>query len=240
MDPAIRAQFVESPLYRDLKTAFQHIIQKRIKYSQDVQQNEVLEPYYYITGLPLPFNGGCWCIGAPQDQCPDPETCPCRPRPFMGVNMRLAVCNQDNDERGNCFGARRDCFDPRNVAEPYFSLILSRGSEPDTPWSQQQKDRLTSIFGLYTIPDGMYNHFVNAACALVDDMIDPFRAGNAGWVSQVHGILGWYGQSGHHCVEELVRCMRDACRDRLVLESLRPERARRRRNREDWEGRDIE
>ncbi|KAJ4168121.1 hypothetical protein NW754_011935 [Fusarium falciforme] len=59
MDPATQVLFLESLLYRDLKTAFQHIIKEKLKDAHDVQQNEVLEPYYYITGLPFPFRGGC-------------------------------------------------------------------------------------------------------------------------------------------------------------------------------------
>ncbi|KAH7264345.1 hypothetical protein B0J15DRAFT_581275 [Fusarium solani] len=236
MDPATQARFLESPLYRDLKTAFQHIIEEKIEDSHDVQQNEVLEPYYYITGLSLPFRGGCWCIRSQDEQCRDPESCPCKPRPFMGVNMRLAVCRRDHDEEGNCFGrygAMRDCFDPRNVVEPYFLNILPHRSEPQTPWPQEWKERLTTIFGRYRIPDRMYNHFVNAVCALVDDMVDPFKAGNAGWVPQVHGTLGWYGQSAEHCIEELVRCMSNAWEDRHVLENPRLQRGR--RYREDWD-----
>ncbi|KAI8659729.1 hypothetical protein LRP88_06295 [Fusarium phalaenopsidis] len=203
MEPAARALFLESLLYRDLKTAFQHLIEERIKDSHDLQENEVLEPYYYITGLLMRFRGGCWCAKSEDEQCRDTESCPCKPRPFMDVNMRLAACLRDHDKEGNCFGrhaATRDCFDPRNVAEPYFRDILSRRSEPQTPWSQEWKERLTIILGGYRFPDGMYNHFVNAVCALVDDMVDPFKAGNAGWLPHMHGVLGWYGQSAEYCI----------------------------------------
>ncbi|RSM02984.1 hypothetical protein CEP52_007620 [Fusarium oligoseptatum] len=221
MDPTTRAHFLESPLYTDLKTAFQSIIGEKIRNSPSVQQTEVPNPYYYITGLPLPFREGCWCVKSQYEQCRDLESCPCKPRPLMGVNMRLAVCHRDHDEEGNCFerfGAVRDCFDLRNVAEPYFRDILSRRSEPQTPWSQEWKDRLTTRFRGYRISDRVYNHMVNAVCALVDDMVDPFNAGNAGWVPRVHGVLGWYGQPAEYCIQELVRRMSQARMDRYVME----------------------
>ncbi|RSM18332.1 hypothetical protein CDV31_002851 [Fusarium ambrosium] len=77
MDPTTRVHFLESPLYTDLKTAFQSILEEKIRNSPSVQQTEVPNPYYYITGLPLPFREGCWCVKSQYEQCRDLESCPC-------------------------------------------------------------------------------------------------------------------------------------------------------------------
>lgn len=234
MDITNRARFLESTLCKDLKAAFQSIVEEKIKNSPAAQETEISDPYYYMTKLPRPFHDSCWCTTSPDDQCRPVESCPGKPRPLMGVNMRLAVCNRDHDEDGACYArglAVRDCFNPQNVADAYFRDVLSRRSEPRTPWPQAWKERVTVGFDTYRLSDRVYDGFVNAVCALVEDMLDPFAARNAGWVPHVHGILGWYGQPAEYCIEELVLNMGNARTARWNLE--RP-----RRNTISWFGPD--
>lgn len=222
MDPAAKALFLESPLYKDLKTAFHLIIERRIGCSHDFRENEVLKPYYFVAGLPKPRRGGCWCAAKnDSEQCSDIESCPCKPRPFMDVNMYLASCRRDHDKEGKCVGrhgATRDCFNPRNLAEPYFRDILSRRSEPQTPWPQEWKEGLAKTFCCYTAPGEMDPRFANAVYALIDDMVDPFKAGNAGWLPHIHGVLGWYGQTAESCILWMTYRMCLAREDRYDLE----------------------
>ncbi|KAM0434028.1 hypothetical protein ACHAPT_003972 [Fusarium lateritium] len=205
MDPELLTRFLSSPLGRDLQEAFQAIIIRKIEESLAAPANQDPDVRYYITGLPPPHYGGCWCTRHADEMCNPRTSCPCAPRPVMGVNMRLVSCNCGRSNGVGC--ARRNCFSLRDIAAPYFRGILSRRAEPRTPWPPAGRLGVTNRrnrIGNYAISEVVYDRFMDAICAVLDDMIDPFNAGNAGWLPHVHGLLGWYGQSGLYCIDELM------------------------------------
>lgn len=216
MDSDTIVQFRDSKLYRDLKQGLRNLVLRKIT-SNPSAPNSVEDPKtrLYIHGLPEPHRYACWCTDQPKRACKPWTSCRQQPRPVLGQNMRLAVCERRHNNGYHCDD--RSCFNPRAEVTTYLGSMLKPRDDISPPdW----RDRVGSQVDTFNISPDLHYDFVDVMCVLVADLHDPFTAGNGGWNPHVHSIIGWHGRPVERNIDELMNETIKAQTERLEREFM--------------------
>ncbi|RSL89092.1 hypothetical protein CEP51_001399 [Fusarium floridanum] len=200
MDATTLAHFRDSQLYKDMEQGLRNLLLRKI-ITNPHAPNSAEDPKtrFYIYDLPERHRYACWCTDQPKWACKPWTSCPQQPRPVLGQNMSLALCKRRHNNEYHCDD--RDCFNPRFEVTAYLRKIF----KPTTNFSRPAwRDRVGSKVGTFNISPDKYHKFVDAVCILITDLHNPLTAGNGGWNSHVHGIIGWYGRPIERNIDELM------------------------------------
>ncbi|KAJ4307591.1 hypothetical protein N0V84_012622 [Fusarium piperis] len=216
MDFETLVRFRDSILFKDLEQGLQNLVLKNIVTNSSAP-NSVEDPMtrLYIHGLPERHRYACWCTDEPEWACKPWTSCEQKPRPVLGQNMSLAVCERRHNNDYPCDD--RNCFNPRTEVTEYVRRILKPSPDfSQPPW----RDRVGAQVGTFKIHPNMHHGFVDAVCMLIADLHDPFMSDNGRWNSRIHGVIGWYGRPVERNIDALMHEAIQAQTDRREREFM--------------------